>query len=280
MISPREEQNILEKAYVPEHTVCLMKLISGGEPFLSDGYLGFAADDWAIVIGYPLEGAFRSDHFSRLIGDTIERLRPEALWFIAPEPVASLVKLCHERESDYYYTLALEGFEVKRDLRSAVARASRTLKVGREKVVTRAHQELISEFLERERPAPRLRQLFLSMPDYVPRSETATVLTARDQDGNVCGFFVVELVAANFATYVVGCRSGRHRVPGASDLLFFEMVNLARSHGKRYIHLGLGVNEGIRRFKKKWGGVPSLRYEFFGRGRGGPPFFEALVSKL
>jgi hypothetical protein len=280
VISAREENDALENAYVPEHTVSMMKLISGGEPFLTDGYLSFAAGNWAIVVGYPLHGSFRSGHFSLLIEDTIERLRPDALWFIAPEPVSSLARLCHERESDDYYTLTLEGFEVKGELRSAVARASRRLQVSNEKAITTAHQELISEFLDREGPAPRLRQLLLSMPDYVAHSDTAGVLTARDQDGNVCGFFVVELAAANFATYVVGCRSGRHRVAGASDLLFFEMVNLARAHGKRYIHLGLGVNEGIRRFKRKWGGVPSRRYEFFGHGRAGPPFFEALASKL
>ena len=33
----------------------------------------------------------------------------------------------------------------------------------------------------------------------------------------------------------------------ASDLLFFEMVNMAKEYGKGYINLGLGVNPGIRR---------------------------------
>jgi hypothetical protein len=37
---------------------------------------------------------------------------------------------------------------------------------------------------------------------------------------------------------------------------------LAGEKHKEYIHLGLGVNEGIRRFKKKWGGIPFLKYEF------------------
>jgi hypothetical protein len=29
-----------------------------------------------------------------------------------------------------------------------------------------------------------------------------------------------------------------------------------------FLHLGLGVNAGIRRFKEKWGGAPTLAYEF------------------
>jgi len=61
---------------------------------------------------------------------------------------------------------------------------------------------------------------------------------------------------------VIGCHSKKNYVPHASDLLFFEMLTLAKEYGKNYINLGLGVNEGIRRFKEKWGGVPFLRYEF------------------
>jgi len=40
------------------------------------------------------------------------------------------------------------------------------------------------------------------------------------------------------------------------------MIKLTGEHGKHTIHLGLGVNQGIRRFKEKWGGIPSLDYEF------------------
>jgi hypothetical protein len=39
-------------------------------------------------------------------------------------------------------------------------------------------------------------------------------------------------------------------------------MTVTREHGKDIINLGLGVNEGIRRFKEKWGGVPFLNYEF------------------
>jgi hypothetical protein len=48
---------------------------------------------------------------------------------------------------------------------------------------------------------------------------------------------------------------------GASDLLLSELVELSAEHGKAYIHLGLGVNRGIWRFKKKWGARPVLSYK-------------------
>ena len=44
MISPGEEEYILRRAYVPEHVVSLMALISKGDPFLIEDRLGFAKD--------------------------------------------------------------------------------------------------------------------------------------------------------------------------------------------------------------------------------------------
>ncbi len=55
MISPAEEAYIRERAYVPEHIVSLMTLISKGDPFLIEDHLGFVKDNWLILVGYPLE---------------------------------------------------------------------------------------------------------------------------------------------------------------------------------------------------------------------------------
>jgi hypothetical protein len=40
-----------------------------------------------------------------------------------------------------------------------------------------------------------------------------------------------------------------------------ELIKISNEFGKRYIHLGLGVNDGIRRFKEKWGARPTRSYE-------------------
>jgi hypothetical protein len=191
-----------------------------------------------------------------------------------------VTQLCRARASDDYYTLALQQFEPKAHLRRIMSRASRRLKVEQGREIAGDHRELIAEFLERGKPGPRIERLFLGMARYVGGSETAIVLTARDRTGAAAAFYVVELAATHFATYVAGCHSKRHYVTGASDLLFGEMVALAREHGKNYIHLGLGVNEGIRRFKEKWGGIPRLRYEFCEYRRGDPLRFPPFVSRM
>lgn len=195
----------------------------------------------------------------------------------------ALAAACRDRESDQYYKLELRDFRITANLRRRVERAARELTVEKEKALTGEHRALVAEFLERERPAARIEKLFLEMAEYTAKAPSALVLTARRKAGGISAFYVVDVGASEFATYVVGCHSKEAYVPGASDLLFFEMAGLAREHGKRYIHLGLGVNEGIRRFKEKWGGIPFLRYEFCEHGRGLPgmlvPFFSGIWSR-
>ena len=262
MISPEDKTYILERAYVPEHIVSLMALISKGAPFFKEDHLGFVKDNWLILVGYPLDGNFSQERCERILKQAVETFRPEYLWFIGPEIPISLLDSCKERETDQYYRLDLEQTKLKPSLQRVTDKASKELIVERGHSISKEHKALISELLKREKLPPRLRELYRAMPDYVAHSSTACVLNARDKNGKLCAFFVVELGAKNFSTYVLGSHSKKHYVSHASDILFLEMIKLTREHGKNTINLGLGVNEGIRRFKEKWGSIPYLNYEF------------------
>jgi hypothetical protein len=262
MISAEDEAYILERAFVPEHILNLMVPISKGEPFLKEEYLVFVKDNWLILVGYPLEGNFSQERCERILKQAVETFRPEYLWFIGPEIPPSLQGSCKERQTDQYYKFDLNQTKLKPSLQRVTDKASKELIVERGHSISKEHEALISELLKREKLSLRLRELYRAMPDYVAHSSTACVLNARDKNGKLCAFFVVELGAKNFSTYVLGSHSKKHYVSHASDLLFLEMIKLTREHGKNTVNLGLGVNEGIRRFKEKWGGIPFLNYEF------------------
>ncbi len=262
MITAQEEAYVLERAYVPEHIVSLMASISKGDSFLIEEHLGFAKDNWLIVVGYPLDGNFSRERCERVLKQSLETSRPEYLWFIGPEIPDSLLESNRERETDQYYKLDLEKTDVKPSFQRMADKASKELVVERGHAISKEHEVLIEELLKREKLTPRLKELYRAMPYYVAHSASACVLNARDERGKLAAFFVVELGAKNFSTYVLGSHSKKHYVSHASDLLFLEMINLTKEHGKKTINLGLGVNEGIRRFKKKWGGIPFLKYEF------------------
>jgi hypothetical protein len=262
MLTPEEEAHVLSKAYVPEHIVNLMVPISKGEPILKEDHLGFVKDNWLIFVGYPLDGSFSLERCERILKQAVETFRPEYLWFIGPEIPASLLDACKERETDQYYRLDLDQTKLKPSLQRMAEKAFKEITVERSHSISKEHEALIDELLKREKLPPRVRELYRAMPDYVTHSSSACVLNARNKKGKLCAFFIVELGAKNFSTYVLGSHSKKHYVPHASDLLFLEMIKLTREHGKSLINLGLGVNEGIRRFKEKWGGIPFLNYEF------------------
>jgi hypothetical protein len=262
MLTPEEEAHVLSKAYVPEHIVNLMVPISKGEPILKEDHLGFVKDNWLIFVGYPLDGSFSLERCERILKQAVETFRPEYLWFIGPEIPASLLDACKERETDQYYRLDLDQTKLKPSLQRMAEKAFKEITVERSHSISKEHEALIDELLKREKLPPRVRELYRAMPDYVTHSSSACVLNARNKKGKLCAFFIVELGAKNFSTYVLGSHSKKHYVPHASDLLFLEMIKLTLEHGKNTINLGLGVNEGIRRFKEKWGGIPFLDYEF------------------
>jgi hypothetical protein len=261
MISPIDEEYILGRAYVPEHIVSLMSLLSKGEPFLIEDHLIFAKDNWLILVGYPLDGLFSQDQCEKIIKQVLERFRPESLRFIGPEIPPFLIDSCIERQADRYYRFDIEQTRVKNSLRRVAEKASQHLKLERTHALSKAHEVLISELLKRERLRPRVKELYHAMRDYVSRSSSACVLNAWDKEGRLSAFTILELGAKNFTTYLIGTHSKKNYVPHASDLLFLEMIKLTREQRKNEINLGLGVNEGIKRFKEKWGGVPFLNYE-------------------
>jgi len=283
MLTPEEEAHVLSKAYVPEHIVNLMVPISKGEPILKEDHLGFVKDNWLIFVGYPLDGSFSLERCERILKQAVETFRPEYLWFIGPEIPASLLDACKERETDQYYRLDLDQTKLKPSLQRMAEKAFKEITVERSHSISKEHEALIDELLKREKLPPRVRELYRAMPDYVTHSSSACVLNARNKKGKLCAFFIVELGAKNFSTYVLGSHSKKHYVPHASDLLFLEMIKLTLEHGKNTINLGLGVNEGIRRFKEKWGGIPFLDYEFCERYYGYTrtvSLIKALAEKL
>jgi hypothetical protein len=283
MISKEEEQYILKMAYVPEHIVSLMTIISKAEPLLVDHHLIYAKDDWAILVGYPLDGNFSGSRLHPLVHLICERYTIRYLWVIAPEIPGDLAGTPSEREHDNYYRLDLADFSVRGNIKRAVKKAQLHLLVEKAATVSKEHTALIKEFLKYAQPNAMIRELFLGTAEYVNGSDTAFVLEARDHAGILTAFFVIDTAADRFDTYVVGCHSKSNYVPYASDLLFANMVLLAQERKKAFINLGLGVNSGIRRFKEKWGGVPFLGYEYCEYTFGPKRTFsiiDAITSKL
>ena len=278
MLTPDEEDYILQNAYVPEHVVGLMTYLSGGEPFLIDDHFCCRKEDWIIVVGYPLNRDYQEATLVSVLEKVKKGFGPGSLWVIAPRLPLTFEKKWQERESDHYFTLDIKTDKVPRDLKRTLGKARNLVRIERSRITGGAHRRLSQEFIERAKPHPRIKELLFRSLDYVGHSEKALVLNAWDKHNELSAFYVIDLSAQAFSTYVIGCHSKKNYAPGASDLLLFETIQISAEMNKAYIHLGLGVNEGVRRFKDKWGGKPTLPYEMAGIALKRRSFLDLLVS--
>lgn len=261
MITDDEKIEILNKAYVPEHSVELITRLSGGEPFLFRDYFCCQTEDRLILIGYPLGHEFSVEEFDQVLSDVKEIFHPTHISLIAPELPPPVAKTCSERESDHYYTLDLAGRTIRPGLQKICAKAALGLVVERSTELGPAHRDLAQEFVAGVELPPRVKELLFRMWDYVGRSDGSLVLNAWDRGDKLAAFYVMDMSPTDFSTYIIGRHSKQNFARGASDLLFLEMIKVSAEQNKKYIHLGLGVNRGIRQFKKKWGGAQGLPYE-------------------
>ncbi|MDR2743669.1 MAG: TraB/GumN family protein [Desulfovibrio sp.] len=262
---------------VPEHSAAFMQAMSGGQPQVRDGFLFFAARDWLIAIGYPLApgraantgGTFEiasAGAFERALESVLLECGSRDCWAVAPRLPDALAP--YRTESDAYFTLDAAS-PVPGRLRNCVRKARERLRMEEGREFTSAHRRLWAEFLRYRELKPQARELFAKMPFVLdaPGSDIR-LLNAWRADGGLAACLVMDFAPAEFCVYLIGARSRIAYAPHAGDALFAVMLERAREEGKKFLHLGLGVNDGIRRFKKKWGGSPTVPYEaaFFPAG--------------
>ena len=278
MISAQEEAYILDRAYVPEHSIRLMTQVSGGEPFLINDFFMCRKANWLILIGYPLADNFTCDALEAVFSKIKKAFHPAWISLVAPELPSSIASSCRETQSDAYFTLETQSPMIRSPVKRNLRKARKNLRVELSTGMQKAHQALMHEFAARTPLPERVERLLFKMPDFVAAADTAFVLNAWDTDHKLTAFYVVDLEANRFANYVIGCHSKTNYVVGASDLLCLELIKLSQEYQKPYIHLGLGVNAGIRRFKEKWGAVPARRYEMCELALKKPSIFRSILS--
>lgn len=261
MLSSEEKDYIKTYAYIPEHLPDYVVSISQSEPFLFDDYIFYFKNSHLIFIGYPLGKIHHKEQTQRILDLIIAQFKAKSVALIAPFSLVSQEKFL-QKSSDFYYQLDLSNFMLNSSLKNSIKRALKEVYTEQNKVITEEHIELIDEFIKIHEIDEYTQFIFKKITDYVNSSKTAVVFNARNKKGSLSGFSVADYGANNYAFYMFNFPSRRYYVPGVSDLLLYEIVKVSIDKGKSYINLGLGINNGIEFFKKKWSGKPFLQYEF------------------
>ena len=276
MIATDQLDFILEHAYIPEQMPSYVTAISTAEPFLFRNFLVYRKKEQIVFVGYPLTGDFQEERMKKVLDEAIRQFNPGRVELTAPSIPTSI----HPQtppSSDQYYRVDLAALSISQKVRNMINRANRHLKVEKRKTLDEGHHQLVREFLKAHALGPEMRLIFERIPDYVSSSATAWVYDARDEEGEVVAFDVAEMGPKHYGFYMFNFTSDNRGVPGASDLLLWEILLQAKREDKHYINLGLGINPGVVFFKEKWGGVPFLPYSSCSYE---PPSVERLETLL
>lgn len=278
MLSKKDRHFIYQQAYLPEHLPDYIASVSGARPYLIEKHICFCHRRHMMFIGFPLGDPTGDGDTVRAYFAACERHKPDTVSIIAPRIWLSDDD-CEKRPEDSYYRLNLPLETTDTRVEYMVRRAQKDLVITRGKF-GREHKRIVQGFLNSRPLTADQVYLFKHLQHYLKHSPSAKLLEAR-KGRELVAFTVTDLGSANYAFYLFNFRSIDFNIPGASDFLFREMVNVAQSRGKEAINLGLGINSGIRRFKEKWGGVPFLPCETaVVRREREVPDLERLAQKL
>ncbi len=261
MITVAQKDYIEDHAYVPEHLPYYVTAISQTEPFLFGEFLVYVKKDRLIFVGYPLKESFEEKWMKIALEDAIRRFKPESVSVTAPAIPSSLKDHPHP-PSDHYYRLDLSALSISQKLRNMLSRACRELSVEKNRNFDEEHRKMVEDFLKAHPVDEATRFIFERIGEYLSSSPTAWVFEARNKRGELVAFDIAEFKPRECAIYMFNFSSEALYVPGASDLLLYEVIRQAKKERKKYMNLGLGINPGVTFFKKKWGGVPFLPYAF------------------
>ena len=296
MLSQSELAYILENAYIPEHLPGYFQTFSKMEPFIEDKFLYYNLDDVVSFIGYPLgagelylEGQDKErvyqdrdrvyKEMSVVLEKVVEEHNPKEVKIIAPIelPLKGYRRENTTVERDSYSFLDVQNLRIPSKVKNMVNRAGRELEIAFSRDFSIQNHKLLLEFLKQKRLSDTASGFFHHIPDYIIYSESAVVINAyrsgrRTMDG-LMGYNIVDFSHGDFCFYLFNIIGNEeYHVPGTSDLLLYDMVQLAKKKCKKYINMGLGINKGIKKFKEKWGAKDLIDYNFMSYQKTAPWF--------
>jgi hypothetical protein len=132
------------------------------------------------------------------------------------------------------------------------------LTVDQGRVFAEAHRRLVERYLSERTLAAGTRRIFQDLPRYLQASAGCLLVSAWTAGGQLAAFAAGEYASLHTAFFMFCFRDPDLAPPGSADRVLSGLVDEAVRRGQRRMNLGLGVSDGIRLFKRKWGAEPFL----------------------
>jgi hypothetical protein len=259
MIGPDRMDRVTAAACVPEQLVAYVAAVAGSRPILILDCVGWVSGSRLVLVGYPLHDPRDSAAMSAAVDAALDQPGLEHITVIGPNRPPQAPKEAVVAQ-DGYYALPVPPPVPHQKLRNLLRRAGRELTIVPMRHLEEDHTALVQRYLDERRLTGGTRRIFEQLPSYLRASDGSRVVSARLADGRLAAFGVGEFAAFETAFFMFSFRDPELAPPGSADLVLSELIEEAHRHGQTRMNLGLGVNSGIRFFKRKWGATPFLPY--------------------
>jgi len=252
---PNGVAHFASRAVIPEQVAAYVEAVSGSKALVCGSCIAYASAAGLTLIGYPLHDPLDARAVDEAV-DEARRLpllakggRLTVLCAAPPRAVPPGAAFTEDR----WWSLGLPCPKARQKILHMLRRAEQALVVEQSRgAFDAAHQKLV-DGQSRSRPlAPGTRQIYSRLPHYLAASPQAVLFSAYNRaNGELAACAIGEYVSLHTAFYLFAFRSPDAPF-GAADLLLNALLGEAEARGHTRCNLGLGINDGITFFKRKW----------------------------
>jgi hypothetical protein len=258
VIGPDQLARATARAVVPEQVIPYVRAVADGEPQSFGSCVGYVNGEHATIVGYPLhdplDAAAAADAVEAALQTPVRTLS-----YIGASVPTRLPRTVNAIE-DGYWCLKLPFAPPPSKLASLLRRAQRELIVDRARAFDAQHEALVQQYLDGRTLAAGTRAIYARLHSYVSGSPGSLVFSARRHDGRLAAFAIGEFASFSTAFFMFCFRDPACAPPGSADLVLSALIDEAAQRGQQRVNLGLGINPGVRFFKRKWRAEAMLPY--------------------
>ena len=260
--------HLTAQAYVMEQVAEYVAAVGGMRPVPCGACMAYEDGERGVLAAYPPEFDPALDPPSSE-EERVAALRAAVAEFLARTRCASVTILAPARpdaappdaavRTDAYAFLPLPLQTPGGKLRNMLRRAERECVIAAE-AWGEDHAALLRDFCRSHALDEGARIVHTRIDRYLASCPEAVLFAARARsDARLLALAVGEYSSLTTAFYMFAARAP-FCPPGVADALLRALAREAERRGHSQLNLGLGVNEGIRRFKRKWGQARLLPY--------------------
>lgn len=257
-------ENITARAQTPDQLIPYVRAVSGMESLpLGDGAVLHRFESSGVLAAFSADDPADPTLMNEAVKRALELKWLQELTVLGPE-TPLLAPEDSGQTTDLYWGLRLETMVKSSKLRNMLRRAAKEVRIDKSEgkgAWTESHAKLCEDFCKRKKESlgEDSVYLFRQMGKYLAGAPKARLFSGRDKNGALLACAIGDFSAFSTAFYMFAFRN-QEAPPGTADLLLDAIVSEARESGYDKLNLGLGINEGVEFFKKKWGAAPLFPY--------------------